>query len=318
MKHIRPILFLITILLTTSCSVSYLTVTDEVIPPKIEFPTHIKSVILLNRSLEQDLVERLSSGVINDPSHKEIIRYVVNKMPINAKAHHKTVRDSKLGEPADPFTVEDVSRYGAGYDGLFCLEQQHHSENRTYNFYKKHQLDEQGKDYYIDAVRGARVTTFQSFWRLYEVESGKIMLQLPYQIVDDLEAEALSRQGLNAKFDTLNVPDPDIMKYKLADALIQDLSPTLIQSSWMYYKKGNDDIKKSAKYFKEKQYSFVIQTLERKMNRYSDKTRLRAMYNVATAYYLNGDYDKALKIAQQGDKATKKSNFKNLITKFNN
>ena len=226
--------------------------------------------------MEQDLVERLSSGVINDPSHKEIIRYVVNKMPINAKVHNKTVRDSKLGEPADPFGLEEVRKYGAGYDGLFCLEQQHHSESRTYNFYKKHQLDEEGKDYYIDAVKGVRITSFESFWRLYEVESGKILLQLPYQIVDDFEAEALNRQGLNAKFDTINVPDPDIMKYKLADALIQDLSPTLIQSSWRYYKKGNDDIKKSAKYFKEKKYSFVIQTLERKMNRYKEKSEIKS------------------------------------------
>ncbi len=318
MKHLRIITFLITIIMTTSCSVSYLTVTDEVVPPKIEFPDNIQSVILFNRSLERDLGQRLSSGVILDAGHKEIIRYVVNKMPIRAQAHNKTVRDSRSGERADRFAAAEVRQYGAGYDGLFCLEQLHHTENRTYNSYEKHQLDEQGKDYYVDAVKGSRTTTCKAFWRLYEVKSGKVLLELPYQIEDNLEAEALSRQGLNVKFDTTSVPDPDKMKYETADALIRDLSPTKMQSNWMYYKKGHDDIKRTAEYFKNKRYDLVVRTYARNRNAYSNKEKERVLYNLATAHFLNGDREEAIRMASEGARQYDSAYFRNLIQKMKN
>lgn len=314
----RFIALLLTVLMTTSCSVSYLRVTDEVIPPKIEFSDNIQSVILLNRSLERDLKLRLASGVIHDPSHKEVIRYVTGKMPVRAQAHNKTVRDSRSGKRANPFVVADVREYGEGYDGLFCLEQLNHTEQRNYKTYQKHQLDEQGKDYYIDAVRGTRTNTFNSYWRLYEVKSGKILLDLPYEIVDVFEAEALSRQGLNTKLDTSNVLDLNTMKYKLADMLINDLSPTIYQSNWMYYKKGNDDIKRTAKYFKNKQYSLIIQTYEHSMQNYTNKDKERVLFNLATAHFLNGDHEKALLIAREGEREYNSTYFRNLVQKIEN
>lgn len=317
MIHWKMIALLLTILLATSCSVSYLSVTDEVLPPKIVFPGGVQSVVLLNRSLESDLGQRLSSGVIHDASHKEIIRYVVNKMPIQAQGHNKTARDSRRGERADPLAVAEVQEYGAGYDGLFCLEQLHHIEKRAYFPYQKHQLDEQGKDYYVDAVRGTRTATFMAFWRLYDVKSGKVLLELPYQIIDNTEAEALSQQGLDAKLDTTNVLNPDKMKYQLADMLIQDLSPSSIQSNWMYYKKGHDDIKGTAEYFKKKQYSLIIRTYERNLQTYSGKEKERVMYNLATAYYLHGNRGEALKTATEGYRLFGSPYFKNLLQKMN-
>lgn len=317
MQYIKLMILSIIGLMTTSCSVSYLIVTDEVVPPKIEFPGNIQSVVLLNRSLESDLGQRISSGVILNASHKEIIRYVTGEMPIRAQAHNKTVRDSKSGERADPFSPADVKTYGSGYDALFCLAQLHHTEQRTYNTYEKHQLDEQGNDYYVNAVKGARTTTFTSFWRLYEVKSGKVLLELPYQIVDKIETEALSRQGLNTKFDTTNVPDPERMNYQMADALIQDFSPTKMQSNWMYYKKGHDDIKRTEKYFKNKRYDLVVRTYARNRNTYSDKEKERVLYNLATAQFLNGDREEAMRTATEGQRLYGSAYFRNLIQKMN-
>lgn len=317
MRHLKGISILITLMMATSCSVSYLTVTDKVIPPKIAFPDNIQSVVLLNRSLERDLGQRLSSGVIHDARHKGIIRYVVNKMPIRAQGHNKTARDSRKGERADPFTADDVREYGAEYDGLFCLEQLNHTEKRTHTAYEKHQLDENGNDYYVNATRGSRTNTFTSFWRLYEVKTGKVLLELPYQIVDVVEAEALSYQGLNAKLDTINVLNPDQMKYELADMLIQDLTPTIMESSWMYYKKGHDDIKKTAKYFKNKQYSLIAQTYEHSMQSYTNKDKERILFNLATAHFLNGDREEAMRTATEGQRLYGSAYFRNLIQKMN-
>lgn len=302
--------------MATSCSVAYIRVTDEVIPPKIEIPSNIQSVMLLNRSLEGDLGQRLSSGVIFNAGHKEFIRYVVNKMPIRAQAHNKTVRDSRSGELADPFPVAEVREYGVGYDGLFCLEQLNLVEKRTYTPYEKHQLDEQGRDYYVDAVRGSRTIICESYWRLYEVKTGKILLELPYQQIDYLEAEALSKEGLNAKFDTTNVPNPETMKYETADALIRDLLPTRLESNWMYYKKGHDDINRTEKYFKKGQYSLIVQTYEKNMNTYSHKEKEKVMHNLATAHFLMGDLEKAMRVAREGALQYGSSEFRILIQKM--
>lgn len=317
MQRLGLTIILVSILTVSSCSVSYLRVTDEVLPPKITFPDNIQTVVLLNRTLERDLVHRLSSGVIHDARHKEIIRYVVNKMPIRAQGHNKTARDSRKGERANPFAVADVRTYGAGFDGLLCLEQLHHTEKRTYNAYEKHQLDDQGNDYYVNATRGSRTNTFTSFWRLYEVKTGKVLLELPYQIVDVVEAEALSHQGLNAKLDTVNVLSPDQMKYELADMLIQDLTPTIFESSWMYYKKGHDDIKRTVRSFKNKQYSLVVRTYAKNMGIYTDKEKERVLYNLATAHYLNGDRENAISTARKGHHLYGSVYFKNLIQKMN-
>jgi hypothetical protein len=140
---------------------------------------------------------------------------------------------------------------------------------------------------------------------------------MPYQKVDNLEAEALSRQGLNTKFDTTDVVDPDAMKYRVADALIQDLSPTRMQSNWMYYKKGHNDIKRTVKYFEDKRYDLVVRTYERNMRNYTTKEKERVLYNLATAQFLSGDREKAMSTAREGNRLYGSAYFKRLIQKIN-
>lgn len=315
----RKVIFLMVcvsfILSINSCSVKYLSVTDRVIPPIIELPSNVNSITLLNRSKESNIFNRRRSGKIYGYSNKQILDRISGQLPVTTKVNDEVLSDSRNGSPAPKLSLRDVRKYSLSTDGLLSLELLYQKETRNYQQFEKHQLDENSNDYYVRAVRGEKITTQDALWRLYDSENGRVLLELPYNIEYKVEAEALSQQEVNNKLDTIQTFSNNELQFEIADMLIVDLSPQYIKSNWKIYTKGNNAIKLSSNLLLANKYDQAIRTLEAHVPRMNEKDRAKALLNLATAYLLSGEKQKALQIAEKAIREFRSSDFQNFIKK---
>ena len=310
--------FLVLTVLLPSCGAKYITIVDQVLPAKVPFPEEIKSITLLDRARESNLGVRLGSGTIYSQGHVQLLRNCAGRLPYQTTVYPKSIRDSNAGSPAHRMNRDEVATYVGSTQAVFSLEQLFFQEERRTVEYDKHQLDENGDDYYVKAIRGTKISSLDALWRLYDGRTGSIVLELPYSLEDVFEAEALDYQSVNAKLDTLHTVDVQTMAATMVDRLLADVSPTPIESNWLYYTKGNDLVERSAAYLEAGRYSAAARIVEENQRIIPQlKKPERAQYNWATALFLDGQHRRAEEVAREGYTRYRKSEFTQLIQKIN-
>ncbi len=276
---------------------------------------------LLDRAKEKNLSNRVESvvttGVINSTITKRMLRSVGNTMPISTNMHNKSLRHSNAGSPARQMSPADVKKYVGEKDGLLAMDLFLVQEFRTFENFEKHQLDENGRDYTIAAVKGSLVNSLKTHWRLYDATTGSVLLSLPYETEEILEAEGLNQNGVNVKLDSLNGNTIDYMMNKLVNQIKADFNPRQIKSNWMYFSKGDKRIERSGQYIKKGAFKKVISILEVNQGSSSkEKIKIRALYNLSTALFLDGQTDAAIKNIRTGLRKYNNKELKRLLTKM--
>lgn len=71
------------------------------------------------------------------------------------------------------------------------------------------------------------------------------------------------------------------------------------------------------KYFQNKQYALIVRTYERNMRSYTNREKERVLFNLATAHFLNGDREEAIRIAREGARQYDSAYFRYLVQKMN-
>lgn len=321
MKLNKYLAILSIIVVLSSCSRKYYSNVDAVIAPKIIMPENIKTVTLLDRSKEKNLSLRVGnvvkSGIINSNVTKRFMRNAGNKLPLFTNVYPKSLRHSNAGSPARQMNSEDVSKYAGESDGLFAIELFLFKEVRIFENIRKHQLDENGKDYIIDAVRGTRINTLNTQWRLYDKITGEVIFTLPYNVEEIFEVEGLTEAGANAKLDTLITLTINDLTGQIVNQINVDFNPHQIRSHWMYFKKGDELIKKSGQYIKQGNFKKAIKLLQiNQPMEASSKIKIRAIYNLSTSYFLNGQYEKAIEEVKEGLSLYRNKELKQLLKKM--
>lgn len=316
-----PIIFIILTLALCSCSRKYYSKVDRVIPAKIDIPTDIQSIMLLDRSKEKNIVNRvqnvMADGWVTSNEGKRLLKGLSKKLSMATSIHSKSLRHSNDGTPADRMSLTEVNTYIGSKDGLLALEQFVVQEFRTYERIQKHQLDQNGNDYIIDAVKGIRINSLKTQWRLYDKENGTVLFTLPYEVEEVFEAEGLNNAGVNAKMDSLNVVGIDDLISNISQQISNDFNPKQIRSSWMYFTKGSKLIERSGRFIKEGKFKNAIQILRSNPRIESDdKVKIRVCYNLTTALFISGKTDEAFKEAKRGVSLYNDKELKQLLDKI--
>lgn len=246
-----------------------------------------------------------------------VVRNCAGRLPLSASIHNQPQLASLQGAPAPRLNPADVSRLVRGSQGLFCLEQLFFQEERRTVQYDKHQLDEDGNDYYIKAIRGTKISSLDVLWRLYDGRTGTVVMELPYILEDVFEAEGLNYQSVNAKLDTLHSVNPDAMARTMVDQLIAEVTPTPIESNWLYYTKGNDLVERSSDYMEAGRYEDAARFVDQNQRLIPRlKKGHRAQMNWATALFLSGDIAGAEQVARDGYSQFREQEFLTFVQKI--
>ncbi len=314
-------------LLFQSCaSVSYYSRQDAVMPAKIPIPSHIQSIKIVNRSVNKSILNRavntLKTGnIVGDQytaGRNVLMSGVESGLLHVSSVSRKMDRADHTETPADPMALARIKEYAGQADALLGLEQFTYGEQREYKRYQKHQLDENGADQYINVVRGTRTTTLITYWRLYDTHTGKILQTIPQKTVDFLDVEGLDERSANVKMDTTRIMRPDILASVLAQELVDDLKPHYNHSNWMYYKKGNDAIKRSANFIKKGRFRESISLLEKSIPNIEKRdSKEKAIYNLAVSCFLSGDKKQAILWAKEEMEVSNKKEFVRMLNQIN-
>lgn len=287
--------------LLMGCSAKYHTVVDQILPARVPAIAQMRSLTLLDRAQEANLGTRLGTGDLYRQGNVRFLERCANQLPVAATVISKSQRDANAGFPAPRLNSAEVREFGGQSEGLLCLEQLFPREIRTYESYDKHQLDEQGEDYYIRAVRATKSMTLNAVWRLYEVRTGRLIVELPYVVEDVFEAEGLDQTSVNTKLDTLYAFNPEELQQQSMEMFLADVLPTPIESNWLYYRKGGSLMERSAELLEARRYHDAARLLAANAKSIDRlKKPERAILNWATALFLDGQRQEALNKAQEG------------------
>lgn len=287
--------------LLMGCSAKYHTVVDQVLPARVPAVSQMRSLTLLDRARESNLGNRIQSATLYSQGNRPFLAECGRQLPVAASVYPQSQRESNSGAPAPRLNAAEVREFGGQSEGLLCLEQLFPLESRTYQEYDKHQLDAQGKDYYVRAVRATKIMSLSTMWRLYEVRTGRLVVELPYLVEDVFEAEALDRASVNIKLDTMYTFRPEQLQQQSLALFLADVLPTPIESNWLYYTKGGALIERSAALLEAGNYHDAARLLEANASQIDRlKKPERAFLNWATVLYLDGQRQEALDKANEG------------------
>ena len=313
MKNLLYNLFLV--LMLSSCGAKYITIVDQVLPAEKPFPSDIRSVVVVDRARPANLGS--SSQQSNIGNNTTVVRNCAGRLPLSASVLPQGQYMSVQGAPAPPLSPAEVNNLSRGTQGVFSLDQLFFGEERRTVEYDKHQLDENGYDYYIKAIRGTKLSSLDALWRLYDGRSGEVLMEFPYALEDFFEAEGLNYQSVNAKLDTMHQVNPDAMARTMVDQLIAEVTPTPIESNWLYYTKGNDLVKRSADYMEAGRYDAAARLIQQNSRKIVQMKRPeRAQMNWATALFLDGDIAGATQVARDGYSQFRDQEFLTFVQKI--
>jgi hypothetical protein len=302
--------------LLMGCSAKYHTIVDQVLPARVPAIAQMRSLTVVDRARESNLGTRLETGDLYSQGNIRFLERCANQLPVAATVFSKSQRDANAGSPAPRLSSSQVRDFGGVSEGLLCLDQLFPLEVRTYETYDKHQLDEQGKDYYIRAVRATKRMTLSAMWRLYEVRTGRLVVELPYLVEDVVEAEALDQTSVNTKLDTSFTFNPAELQQQSMNMFLADVLPTPIESNWLYYRKGSSLMERSAELIEVNRYRDAVRLFEANASAIDRlKKPERAILNWATALFLDGQTQEALSKAYDGQNRYGGSDFTAFIKK---
>lgn len=301
----RPfhILFLaILILNVTACSVvstSYYRKTDVVLPPKIQLPEDAKTVALMDRAVP---AYYLNSDDVDKSVRRQLLTNVAKSFPQKTTIVQQVDKNNKRNLPSPPISTQRLQAFGQNFDILIALEMFDFVEFRTYRNIKKHQLDENGRDYILDAVEGEKTLELNTFWRIYDTRNNIILEEIPQKVGDGIIAQDLNKTQLNAKLDTLLNINSATFSYQLGKELSRDFLPEYIYSTWQYFRGRHEPLKTAANHIRkgnlENAYHILLRASENTAN--LKPAEVEAIwYNLAFISTMSGNKSKAMEFAQK-------------------
>lgn len=317
MKHLFLLFSVFSILLNcSSCSTSNFVTTHKIAESKIYIPDDVKVINILDRSKEKNIRSRLKSGIIYQ-NNKALLRRVSGILPVKSSIDNRALKHVQHGQPAPKFTANEVKEYIAQGDALLCLELIQIQERRDYKSFTKHQLDENGKDYYVEAIKGTKNKYIETLWSLYGSD-GNIIFQQPYLIEDIYEAQTTKDQDINVKLDTAHVVSDQELVDRMIARFKKDINPVIERHAWVYYKKGHDLIKKSAIHIKKGEYESAARMLENNFDILKKKSDIKRGYvNLVIALYHSGQVDRAFtKIKEAENRGYHSTSLKSVYNKM--
>jgi len=303
---INSTLFLI-IFLASSCSVTYHSVIDSIVEPRLAIPDEMDTLYLVDRSRfassYERLKEKLSSGFIVGDRLKKSRNTFKNELKFRTEKplsiRKKELKHAEKTGLAKPMSKQQIIGLNSPHIGILSIEMFQIYENFQFVEYDKHQLDSLGNDIIIQAIRGKRSNTIECHLRLYEKSNGRILHEIPRIVEHFVEEEGLTESQVRSKLN-LNLSDVNIrLATELASELSLEFNPLRIKSHWMYYKGGKllnpaHELIKNRSYKEAEHYLSEVLNKEKGVGK-----RQKILYNLCLLHHLQGKKSLAIKMAEE-------------------
>ena len=309
---------IITICFSTSCSISSVPI-EILVPAEINITKQIKHVGIINRTIPArkrkiiNFLEGFISGesIFADRMGAEnCINGLAEKLNTSPRfaaviIQGEMVRGSGTRTFPPPMNwkkVEDICRR-YNLDALISLET--FDSNIHFNVKKKYKTKKiksknsvETKKIKIPKYYARLGIDVNSGWRIYD-PSAKLIVDMNtfrdrknWRSSDDSKKEAV--RGLPKKRDAINASGYNAgIQYGIR------ISPTWVNMSRDFYVKGDPGLKNAKKYVRNSDWDSAIKIWEQLTENVDKKIAGRASYNLAFAYEIKGDFNKAYRWAKR-------------------
>lgn len=328
-KHLLAILTILVGFCLTSCSSTrtYQRI-NNIIFPEYRLPDDTRQLILLNAIEESTNPstynrERFTStddgreNVAAEFSNQGKSGYMMDRLnySLNRGNYYLVKRNSSSTYEGEKWDRRQVKTYAGDGDVLIVLE----DFESDYDFHsekiRKHQLDQSGKDYYIDAYEASRKYRVSSKWILYDGTNGETL-----HLIEDSGEKFIKTQGLHKDqtIEKLDSISKGVERY-LIDSMAQSFSnlimPRKVFDTWSYYKKGSDELEQGSKYMELDKLEEATEIYRKGLMSADEDIQARIFYNLSVICDIQGDLPCALDYAEKAVLADDKSLHKSFYEK---
>lgn len=312
-------------LIAMSCSsMKTYKLVNRVIPPPYELPEQTQQLIVLNAmpELRKTVSNNYSTNYTStqpQPEDENRIhaRYQADRMyyKLNQGKYYLVKRGNLMQNHhpwQDPFAVQ----YMGEKDVLVVLDDFVSDYDFKSEKIRKHQLDAQGRDYYIEAYESSRNYRVRAYWSLYNGADGQLLDRF-----EEVGEKKFSTQGLHKdqtilKLDSLGQGIPNYLMDSLATSFANYILPVRVYDSWTYFAKGDPVLETGQKYMSLDQLEKAEETYRRGLSSADDKTKPKLYYNLAVINDIRRSYGAALDYAEKAVLLSDKSTYTALYNKI--
>jgi hypothetical protein len=299
-------------LLLISCKTSYMAV-DVLKPARIDVPTEIKSVAIINRSLPakeeraMNIIEGVISGegIFNDRLGSE--KCVAGAVELlNNSPRFKAVLPGDIdlrGTGTDVWPpvlewniISDISnRYNA--DAVIALET---FDSDSHTNFDRHEYtrEEDGRKVRYVEYRAEVNMQIEAGWRIYYTDREQIVDENVY--VDHISWDA---KGPTREAAKRNLPSKgriiEDAGFFAGQQYATRISPVWIRVSRTFYSKGSEELERASRYAKQGNWDEAAEIWKNTINSSDPKIAGYAAFNLALSYEMNGDLNSALEWAEK-------------------
>src|SRR6056297_2598656 len=303
MKYIFKIFYIVVfVIILSSCATS--TISIRVLKPaEVTLPKALKKVVIANRSLPGDerKVENVVEGILTGEGlmmDRFASKHCISGLEIamgQSDRYHAVVpsgldlRGTGTGEfpAALPWgEVEEIcNKYNA--DALILLET-FDSDSKIKYAKDERTAKRDDKTYkYMVYIANQRIRV-TSGWRIYYPEDKNILDANVYTDYREFTAEGKTRDEARRRLPSLYDATKKTGIYA-GEQYAYHITPNWIRVSRSYFKKGNEDLKRSKNYVKHNEWEDAADIWLKHVDAPDPKIAGRACYNMALAEEMNGD-----------------------------
>lgn len=193
--------------------------------------------------------------------------------------------------------------------------------NSDYDFksekVRKHQLDDSGNDYYIDAHEAIRRYVVDIEWNIYHGSAPDPIYSIRNHGEKTIKAQGLQKDQTIEKLDSIAGDTERFLLDSLANELSNMIMPLKVFDSWSYYVKGSDILKEGRKYMELNKLEEAMQLYQSDLRTADDpKIKARLNYNLAIIHDIRGETSLAFHYAEKALLADDKNLHKSLYHKL--
>lgn len=274
----------------------------------VSFPDSITKIKVLNRTrpLSRGIVQTISDDQGLSFVDRDGVRQTINAFRSQIRTNkfyevdytNKTAKVEQSAAFPSPLSIDEIMEVYSGQDFVLAsLEIFQVQENDSYITEQKMQLDPNGNEYYITIIKGTRMLTAASGWRLYNSQTGEVLDEFVldhehfYEVegVDQINAKVKLKERRNEAYNSLG--------FLLGSTYANHISPVAHYVGRSYYSKSKScpELKLATTFIKTDDWETAKAIWEDGLKANSVEEDLAKLhYNIGVYYERAGNLDQAI------------------------
>lgn len=284
----------------------------------VSFPDSITKIKVLNRTrpLSRGIIKAISDNQGLSYVNRDGVQSTLNgfRSQINSNNYYTinyTNKVAKADQSAafpSPLSLDEIMEVYSGQDFVLAsLEIFQVQENDSYIPEQKMQLDPNGNEYFINIIKGTRMLTAASGWRLYNTKTGEVIDEFVLDHEHFYEVEGVDQINAKVKLTERREEAYNSLGFLLGSTYANHISPVAHYVNRYYYSKSKScpELKLATTFIKTDDWETAKAIWEDGLKANTvEKDLAKLHYNIGVYYERVGNLDQAiseLELAQKLD-----------------